>query len=303
MQNTRGFTLIAVLIAISILSMLMVGIISFTQSAQDTAERVTREDKELLQIETAMSRVQWDFSQIYSPLYFSHQMDPEGMTEDEGEIYNQIIDSYQQNDNFTLLSYDGLPIPLFKTPDKSTLIFYTSSNRRKFENIKQSNFAWVKYSLEADESSTKDDDKEQKTTKEVQKSMMLVRNLYTKDIYNSEKIQWDNVKTQILLRKVIKVVFEFWNPATFKWTENLDIIKNGYHIIYALRMTIEFYDADNLEKVSVRVFRPSFPEFKPEDMYKYLNEKIEPTEESGEGSGSDSSSSQAGSSEGGGQDQ
>lgn len=273
-----GFTLIEVLISITILSFIMIGVINFTQSTYDTSDRVTREDKESLQIETAMARFEWDFSQIYSPLYFSHSMNPEGMSEAEGEAYNQIIESYQSNSRFSTLSYDGLPIPVFKNPDKSTLIFFTSSNRRKYENTKQSHFSWVKYSLVTDD---RDDDEinsqneNLNTAKEEQKALMLIRNVYSDDIFKPEAIEWDEVKSQVLLRKVIGLTFEFWNPEAQKWTDNLELIKNGYQIIYAVRLTIDYYDPDNLEKKSLRVFRPLYPEFQPEDMYKFLNAKPE----------------------------
>jgi prepilin-type N-terminal cleavage/methylation domain-containing protein len=276
--NKNGFTLIEVLISITILSFIMVGVINFTQSTYETSDRVTREDKEMLQIETAMARLEWDFSQIYSPLYFSHAMNPEGMSEAEGEAYNQIIESYQGNSRYSTLSYDGLPIPIFKTPDKSTFEFLTTSNRRKYENTKQSHFAWVKYSLVADdmeESELKDINEGLNTAKEAQKSLMLVRNVYTKDIFSPDAIDWDDIKSQVLLRKVISITFEFWNPATKKWTDNLELIKNGYQIIHALRILIDYYDSDNLEIKSVRVFRPLYPEFTPEDMYKFLNAKSE----------------------------
>lgn len=297
LSNENGFTLIEVLIAISILSILMVGIFTFTDGTFTTAERVIREDKELLQIETGMSRLEWDFSQIYSPLYFSHVMNPEKMTEEEGEIYNQLLDSYQQNNRFSLLNYDGLPIPLYQNPDKSTLAFFTSSNRRKFENSKQSNFGWVKYSL-MDNDVKIDSNTELKTTKAEKKSQMLVRHFLNHNIYDPSKIEWDDLKTQVLLRKVISLLFEFWNPESQKWTDNLELIKNGYNIIYALRVTIKYYDSDNLEKVSVRIFRPLYPEFTPEDMYKFLEVK---TKSNGEEADNESESSGSGSSGGGNQ--
>jgi prepilin-type N-terminal cleavage/methylation domain-containing protein len=294
-SNNRGFTLIEVLISITILSFIMIGVINFTQSTYETSDRVTREDKELLQIETAMSRLEWDISQVYSPLYFSHAMNPEHMSEAEGEAYNQLIESYQNNSRFSSLSFDGLPIPVFKTPDKSTFIFFTTSNRRKYENSKQSHFAWVKYSLVSDDtedSEISSQNESLNTAKEAKKALMLVRNVYTKDIFSPEPIEWDNIKSQVLLRKVISLTFEFWNPKSKKWTDNLELIENGYQVIYAVRVLIDYYDPDNIEKKSVRVFRPLYPEFKPEDMYKFLNAKPESTEGSENTNGEDSENTQ-----------
>ncbi|MBT4793258.1 MAG: prepilin-type N-terminal cleavage/methylation domain-containing protein [Halobacteriovoraceae bacterium] len=280
--NENGFTLIEILIAITVLSLLMLGIIAFTQNAQDTSVRVTREDKELLQIETAVSRLEWDFSQIYSPLYFSHPMNPEEMSEEEGQIYNQLITEYQSNVRFSKLSFDGLPIPVFQTPEKTSFIFFTSSNRRKFEDMKQSHFAWVSYSLASDDKKPAEEPSIDEREKP-KNTMILVRKYYTENVFDKNEIDWSKVKEQVLLRKVTKLKFEFWNPETFKWTENIDTIKDGHHIIYALRVTIEYYDMDNLPKISVRVLRPLFPEFKPENMYKYLNENTKKKKEAEEG--------------------
>lgn len=270
LKNQFGLSLIEVLIAIALLSFMMLGVLQFTQSSFDTSERVTREDAEALQIETAMSRLEWDFSQIYSPLYFDHIVRPDQMSENEAEVFAQIKLIYESNNRFKNPSYTNLPIPEFEAEDKSTLVFFTSSNRRKLQNAKQSNFAWVKYSLAPNDEEI-DTEAIQKTTKEAKKSLMLIRQISNTDIYNPEEIEWDEVKQQILHRKINTLKFEFWNPQNFKWTENLRTIQNGNNILYALRVTIEFYNADNIEQTTVRVFRPLYPEFTPEDMYKFLN--------------------------------
>jgi prepilin-type N-terminal cleavage/methylation domain-containing protein len=73
-SNDRGFTLIEVLIAILLLSFITIGVVTITENAMNTKDRTTQLNEDNLQIETAMSRFEWDFSQIYSPLYFSTPM-------------------------------------------------------------------------------------------------------------------------------------------------------------------------------------------------------------------------------------
>ena len=271
--NQKGLSLFEILIAISVLAMMMLGVIQFTQTSFDTTERVTREDSEALQIETAMSRLEWDFSQIFSPLYFDHLMDPKQMSELEQSVYNEMSLALTSNARFKKVSFTGQPVPLVEREDKSTLSFFTSSNRRKIENSKQSNFSWVRYSLTANDEKI-EDNLEQKGAKERKPTQMLIRQVYHKDIYGEEAIEWDRVKEQVLHRKIVKLVFEFWDPKKFKWTENLKVIKDGEYIIHALRASIEFLNADNMPEYTVRIFRPLFPVFKPEDMYKFLNEEV-----------------------------
>jgi prepilin-type N-terminal cleavage/methylation domain-containing protein len=281
-NNSNGFTLIEVLISITILSFIMLGVISFTDSSQTTARRVISEDRETLQLETAMSRLEWDFSQIYSPLYFSQAMNPENMSEEEGEVYNQLANVYERNSRFAFLSYESLPVPIFQKTDKSTLIFFTASNRRKLKDTKQSNFAWVKYSL-LDESSIPNANEEiSPDSKPKESTSVLVRNVLTDDIYNSKEIDWDDVKTQVLFRKVLKLTFEFWDNKSQKWVENLDIIKDGNHLIRGLRVTIKYLDPSNVEMSTIRVFRPLFPNYVPEDMYKYLKPQTKTSPAGGE---------------------
>ncbi len=268
LRSNQGFTLLEVLIAITLLSFIMLGIFNFTDNLIGTAQRVSAEDKDLLQIETAMARIEWDFSQIYSPLYFSHAMEPDKMTPTEGEAYNQMIAHYQANNRFTTLSYDGLPIPVFQFTDKTTFSFFTTSNRRRFQDQKQSNFAWVQYSLETDDSEDKADIEEEPKSK-----LVLVRKFLSSQIYKSEDIQWEDIKSQILLRNISSVKYEFWNLDSEKWVENLDTIKNGHQKIDAIKLTIEYFNLDGNELTSVRVFRPLYPHFVPEDMYSYLNAK------------------------------
>jgi len=277
MKNKEsGFSLVEILVAVTILSFITLGIAAFTDGSITKAIKVTNEDIESLQIETAMSRLEWDISHLYSPLYFDHSMDPQGMTPEEGEIYNQLADYYQNNTRFAFVSYNGLPVPIIKHPEKTELIFFTTSNRRKVQDIKQSHFSWVMYQLQ-------DEEHDEGETKIEAKTFALTRKTYSKNVYAPEEIDWDDVKTQVLMHKITKITYEFWNPETNKWGENLDIIKNGNHMIRGLRVTLKYLDPTNIEVTSVRVFRPLFPFFQPEDMYKFLKAKTGQT--SGEESG------------------
>lgn len=271
-----GFSLLEVLIAITILGFITLAIIQFTDGSIDKSLTVTAEDAEYLQVETAMARLEWDISQIYSPLYFDIPMNPSNLTETEGQIYNQLADEYQSNANFTMVSYDGLPIPLFRRPEKSSLVLFTTSNRRKVANSKQSYFAWVKYELQDTPQEDIDaavDGAVGFTAPAPEDSKILVRKMFTNNVYTKREIEWDTVKSQILMRKVINLKFEFWNPKTKKWVENLDVIPSGANKIHAVRVTLDYYDPDNIETKTVRIFRTLFPNFEPEDKYKYLKPK------------------------------
>ena len=88
------------------------------------------------------------------------------------------------------------------------------------------------------------------------------------DVFHKESIAWDDVKSQILLRNVESVNYEFWNPKTRKWVDNLDIIEQGNHLFRGVKILLKWIDPDGIEVDIIRVFRPLFPNFTPEDMYK-----------------------------------
>jgi prepilin-type N-terminal cleavage/methylation domain-containing protein len=273
-DNQYGFSLLEILISITVLSFITIAITAFTENSISTAIKVTSEDNESLQIETAMARLEWDISQLYSPLYFDHAMDPQGLTQTEGEIYNKLADHYQSNARFSMLSFTGLPIPVLQNSDKTTLILFTSSNRRKIKNAKQSHFAWVKYELESEDLSKENEDRVAQGLAEIPgKTNKLIRKIYTKDIYNKDEVDWDDVKSQVLMHKIISLKYEFWNPKTKKWVASLDLIKDGSNIIYGIRLLLQYLDPSSIEVSTVRVFRPLYPSFTPENMYDFLKPK------------------------------
>lgn len=273
--NAKGFTLLEVLIAITVLSFIMLGIVSITDSSDQKAKRVIAEDVDLLQVETAMSRLEWDINHAYSPLYFSHEMKPTGMTPTEGEVYNSIIDRYQTNERFAFPSFDAYPVPNNTYERKESFTFFTKANRRKYKNSKQSHFAWIRYEIanerDLDESQRLTDDEIAPQRKEAKEgNKILVRKVLADNVFDSDNFEWDRVKSQVLLRNVEKAVFEFWNPANRKWTENLSTIQNGQHLIRAIKFTLEWIDYTGVKRTFIRIFRPLYPDFQPENLYQFL---------------------------------
>ena len=143
-HSERGMTLIEVMIAITLLAFVILGVTSITENSQNAKDRTLQTDRDNMQIETVFSRLDWDFSQIWSPLYFTQKfagtLNPQTMPGLEEMIY-----LYENHPRFRLPSKEGLPIPTFRSREKSEIIFLTSGNRRKIENQKQSNFMWVRY--------------------------------------------------------------------------------------------------------------------------------------------------------------
>ena len=60
-----------------------ISVFNIVNQSTDTQERVTKEDQELLEIESALKKLDYDFSQLYTPLYFSSPQEKEN---DKGKI-------------------------------------------------------------------------------------------------------------------------------------------------------------------------------------------------------------------------
>ena len=247
----NGFTLIEVLISMLLLSLIMIYVVGAINDSSKTNEQVLAEDREFLQVEASLERINLDFSQIYSPLYYSF------LNKEEKFITSE---------NFPLISKDKIPIPEILQPEKSTLIFYTAVNRRKLENSKQSHYAWVRYSLR--ESSIQDDELKREGA-----DYELVRQFISSDPYAKEH-NWDDVKEQLLIRHVKDMEFSFWSKAKEKFVSNLQEIGTGQRIIRGLKVSLTWIDINNNEWVNERYYRPLWPYFSAENERRQYQQEL-----------------------------
>ncbi len=290
-SNQSGFTLLEILIAITLLAFITIGVVNITDNAAQTKERTTEVNENNLQIETAMSRFEWDFSQIYSPLYFSSVMNMNQNLGNDGQpipgaqtsgaqaqsgagagqpnpqlqqYYEQLISRFERNEHFISVSKDGHPIPRFYAPEKSVFEFFTTSNRRKVENTKQSHFAWVRYSL-ADQEQTEDEERNINIPKSLKS---FVRYFSADDPYGDQRInvqENQTVKAAVLLRNVEYLEFQFWDYQRRKWENSLRNIDSGESLIRGVKLIITWYDSQGSKRTSSRIFRTLWPMVTPQD--------------------------------------
>jgi prepilin-type N-terminal cleavage/methylation domain-containing protein len=294
-SNNRGFTLIEILIAITIMAFMTMGVVSITENAADTMDRTTVLNKNNLQVETALSRFEWDFSQIYSPMYFSsilnlssgnqdggttNDRDGDGKDDDTGKpvtpaaqispelraYYQVLIQRFEQNQHFTSVSKEGLPIPKFYSPEKTVFEFFTSSNRRKMENTKQSHFGWVRYAL--GDALPKDPD-EEPIPNLPQGLKTLVRYFSVDDPYGDKRIDpedAEHVKAAVLLENVEKMEFEFWDMNRKKWETSLTSIAGAESMLRGVRLSLTWYDSTGFKRTASRIYRNHWPLEVPQDV-------------------------------------
>lgn len=253
-----GFSLLEILIALTIMGFLSISIFTITNDNIDTKEIIIKEDREYLQVYTAMYRLDKDFSQIYSPLYYSSLPiqtkksgnDPYESTPSYAQQESNAKYQYQVSENFPTASVNIEPVPAVTQEEKNSLRFLTSANKRFFEDQKQSRHMWVEYYLKAD-------DREELATADYQ----LMRREVKRNIYDRD-LDFEKVPGHVLLRGVKEFKLEFYSRDQEKWVDNLRLITtNEKYTPRSLRVTLVWVDSNKAEHTQIRIFRPYWPYF------------------------------------------
>ena len=271
LKTNSGFTLIEVLISITLLSILMSYVYNIIDNSVNTKDTITQEDRALLGIERALDRIATDFTQVYSPLYFSPIKKDYSSEDKKNDDLDKKVNEFETSEKFPLLSHNGLPVPAFESPDKSTFIFLSTANRRRIENTKEARFVWVRYKLISDEKS--------------RGGSTLIRNFIATDIYSPDN-DFSKADDQVILRNIKNLSFEFWDPVKKRWASGLREIGNAKYTIALIRIKMEWLDVnDNIIEFS-RTFRQYWQTYDPyldELIYKEEQEAIEKVEKSKQG--------------------
>lgn len=252
-REEKGFTLIEILVAITILSFMMVSIYTVVDNNINTKEIVISEDRQFLQMYTAMHRLNEDISQMYSPLYYSSiEIKKPGADQDLNREFSDDIannNRFIPSPLFPRANVLNQPIPIIEQETKNSLMFMTSSNKRFIEGQKQSRFSWVHYSLASDDRD------------EAPAENMLVRRVVSENVFE-RNLDVPAVRPQVLLRGVKEINFEFWSRQDVKWVDNVRLLApEERETIRAIRLTLTFVDSNKTERTTLRIFRPFWPYF------------------------------------------
>ena len=249
-KTSSGFTLVEVMISITILMFISFATYKMVDTNVDTKERVVKEDRQTIQSLVAIGRIDSDLSQIYNPLFSHGKIVPKA---------SDGIDAYAESSSGSNGSFDGMTtsgslIPQIKSEDKSTLIFLTLANRRKIADSKESRFAWIKYSIKPMESDPENPDDKTIGLYE------LVRQSIATDIFNSTQ-DWSKPKFQVVMEKIKSFEFYFWDERSKKFTTSIQELNENKNLIRYLKVSIVWIDADNNEQKIEKSFRALFPFF------------------------------------------
>ena len=267
LKNQDGFTLLEVLIALTLLAMMMVFVYQMISSSTETKDRITEDDRDLIALEFALYRIELDISQIYSPLFHSGLKAVDSSLYEDDNINldrqdQQIEGVYQPTPKFPAMTARGHLVPIVENEDKSTFIFFTASNRRKVQDSKQSRYAWIRYSLETNQKSEDDKIKEE-ITGAVRGEYSIIRQIVTENIYSPEH-QWEKVREQVLLRSVKRLEFTFWSEETEKFVSSVRELNDRANSLRMIKLNMTYINNSGNEVEIERIFRVSWPYFDPQ---------------------------------------
>lgn len=257
-MNAKGLTLPEIMIAITILSFIMVSVTMVTSESVKHKDLVVKEDRELLQIETALDRLGLDFSQTHTPLYHTQALSKSPPLTDEIKKRLRKLKGnplyHPQGDYFKEPDYFGRPIPFFKANSRDFIEFYTKANRRRFQNSNESEFAWVRYEFRPYQG----EDPEKKDLFE------LVR-YYSADQIYQPSLKLEELQPTLLSDKISEYQWSFWDNQTQKWQERLG--NEDKFIPRGLKIHIKWVRGEeNIEESITRTYRAIWPYFKPENL-------------------------------------
>lgn len=259
LTNQSGFTLVEVLISIVLMAFVALTTYQITDSSINTKENVTKEDREIMQVLTMLNRMDADFQESYSPLFFDAQASRSASVDDSanGGNYSNDINYFEGNKNFYAKTKAGHLIPFYLAEEKGTLQFLSTAHRRRVEGKKESRFAWIKYSLRSSAQNQDSDSEEEKRGENE-----LVRQSFAGDIYNKE-IDWEKVPAQVVIQNIKELEFQFWDERTKKFTANINDLNENRYNIRAVKVVFTWIDPDKNEQKFEKNFRTLWPYFNP----------------------------------------
>lgn len=257
--HQKGLTLIEIIVSLAILSMIMINVIEVTDDSISGKDSIIAEDRELLQIVTALDRFDWDFSQIYTPMYHTQEfkIDPNNQKNDQ-ETFKKLKENplYSRNGKFSMPTFHSEPIPIFQAESKDSFEFLTKSHRRRRQGTKQSEYAWVKYEFR----SYSGEDESKKGLFE------FVRYYAPVNIYNNN-IDYEEIRPYVLADNIKEFAFEYWDSKKSKFIEGFRSISNADRMMRGIKIKIVWVRSnDETEETLSRTFRTVWPYFEPEDL-------------------------------------
>lgn len=264
-----GFTLIEVLVSIALLSLIAFSIVSITKDSTSTKMEVISEDNDLLKVHTAISAIEKDISQLYSPLYRQGKLSltiirpNENSTEEErqsfSELESTLYNQFQHNRRFSGYAENMDLIPRILKESNNTITFLSNGYQRKNLNDNKSQFSWITFTLSEPSNDDIEELKEKNTGPDFKIGKNLVRFVDANDPFNPNLQSQDELYPQVLMDQVISVDWFFWDRKK-KDFSHLENLQEDHQPITSFKIKIQYYDLYNKEQSIEKILSTQFSE-------------------------------------------
>jgi prepilin-type N-terminal cleavage/methylation domain-containing protein len=269
LRSDRGFTLLEILIVMAILAFISMGIFTATGQTFKLREDLQTEGEFYNSIRIAMSIIDRDVTQMYSPLIMiqngpqpapsvtpatgnNNSRTGAGQTPGQGQLTSDAAADLQTDGTYWAPAIDntGLRPSHFQGTD-TKFTFISAAHIRMYKDRPESDFVKVAYETKKDEHPSTEfklDDPEVLTKTE------------NVDVFENDdfKDRKDGV-VYPLLHGVSKVKIDYYNKRTEKWESSWDSEKVNNNYPDIIRMQIEVHGPSNLSFVGTYYFRPEMP--------------------------------------------
>lgn len=262
-KNQSGFSLLEVLVGLFLITFISLGMVSTIDTVSSGLETLSKEDPPYFQVESFFQRMQQDLNSLYTPLYFTVEEQKNAQSSSESQQESNV---YDKSETFPKVADNSEPIPVILNPEKNTLIFLVNNHRRVLKNSKQSNFAWIRYSVKANDNISEDEGAKDYPN-------MITRSVISENIFNPQ-FDWSNIKEVPILPNIKSMTISYWKKdegsigIKGKFVDNIELLNEEKYMPRLFKITVVWKNPESEEREFNRTFRVNWPRFDTMKDYK-----------------------------------
>lgn len=277
-KNQSGFSLLEVLVGLFLITFISLGMVSTIDTVSSGLETLSKEDPPYYQVESFFQRFQQDLNSLYTPLYFTVEEQKNAQNNRDSRFETNV---YDKSETFPKVANNAQPIPVILNPEKNTLIFLVNNHKRVLKNSKQSNFAWIRYSVKAD-----DNISEEEGAKDYPN--MITRSVISENIFGPQ-FDWTNIKEAPILPNVKSMTISYWKKdegsigIKGKFVDNIELLNEDKYMPRLFKITVIWKNPESEEREFNRIFRVNWPRFDTVKDYKEYQKALKAQSSQGTG--------------------
>jgi len=239
-----GFTLLEVMISLLLMSGLMVSVYQIVDQSSNTGEKIMREDRPFIELQSALQRIESDLQSLFSPLYAERPFD---YSKDEKSFASlNEVNTNSDRDGLLWTPTEKYPQRTYKLKlapaidsTSESLSFMTFNYQRLYSNEKRSRYQWVRYEWRTQ---TATQEEKELGISPPSDRLELLRSTDVEKIY-TEQFRWKEIKPYVVLRNIKSIKFFYWSPSRRTYVSSVqDLPAAEKYQLLGIKMELEWID-------------------------------------------------------------